>query len=52
LARSAGNDPEVLGEIHTFTVWFGMFAAHIEESGIGVVVPSGLILDLIRSEVA
>ncbi len=52
LARSAGNDPEDLGEIHTFTVWFGMFAAHIEESGIGVVVPSDLILDLIRSEVA
>ncbi len=50
LARAAGNDPEELGEIHTFTVWFGMFVAHIEESGIGVVVPSGPILDLVNEQ--
>ena len=40
MARAAGNDPKKLGDIHTITVWDGVFAAHIGESGIGIVIPS------------
>ncbi len=49
-ALRSGNDPEAIGQLHTFTVWWGMFAAHIGESGIGVVIPTSVITDILSSE--
>ncbi len=49
-ARASGGDPSTWGEFHTITAWWGMFVAHVESSGIGVVLPAQFILDFLESE--
>lgn len=48
--RNGGGEPDSLGALHTLTAWWGMFVAHVEESGIGVVLPAQFILDFLGSE--
>lgn len=48
--RGGGGDPDTLGVFHTLTTWWGMFVAHVDESGIGVVLPAQFILDFLESE--
>ncbi len=48
--RRGGGDPDTLGEYHTVTTWWGMFVAHVDQSGIGVVLPARYILDFLETE--
>lgn len=47
--KKAGNDPNAMGDIHTMTMWCGMFTAFIDETGIGVVVRSADIMEFIEN---
>lgn len=48
-ARRSGNDPQQLGEMHTMTMWCGMFTAHIHGAGIGIVESSLDIMKFIEN---
>ena len=52
IATYSGNDPTQMGEVRTFTHWWGMFAAHDEDAGIGIVIPAQRIFDLLDTEKA
>jgi hypothetical protein len=48
LMEYSDEKPEMFGWNHTFTLWWGMFVAHQDESAIGIVIPTTEIKALLH----
>lgn len=52
MAELRGMDLGSVGDMHRITIWWGVFAAHIGESGIGVVIPTSVLAELLEGDEA